>query len=507
MRRREWRDSPVAVGLASLAVGPVWVGITGAGVSPRVAAAFAILLLSAVAWIAAPRLHPVSTFLSTRPWHAASGAIAVSIAATFTIQLAVFMHDPQRREWSVRPHSDFYAAHACLRGPLEAAERASRGENAYAISSPTAGARASLTTDAFLYSPAFLLVPRTLMLIGDDFVALQRVWFAVQAVTTLAALLLVATYVGGPYGTRAIWAIPFFFFVPPFLLNLQIGNVQITVLAAAMTGAVLLYSGRVKTGSALLALAIIAKLFPAVLVAYLVGQRRWRVAAWTAGWCALLTLASVALFGPNPLRDYLAALPAISNGSSPGTAIWTDNLWLAPSNHSIYGATRKLVALGVSFVTPQIERNVQSVYGIAVLAFAVLVGAITRADSNDERTRLGQVIVWLALLSLASFRSPFLPDGYAYVGTLWLVTLVQASRLNVTWQDAVALAGAWILLTPIYGGEDVVPRPFRLFVAITLMTQGLVIAASVGAVWMECRPYVSADDPQALPESIERLPA
>ena len=35
---------------------------------------------------------------------------------------------------------------------------------------------------------------------------------------------------------------------------------------------------------------------------------------------------------------------------------------------------------------------------------------------------------WLALLNLGSFRSPFVPDAYAAMGTIWLVTLLVTGR-------------------------------------------------------------------------------
>jgi hypothetical protein len=160
----------------------------------------------------------------------------------------------------------------------------------------------------------------------------------------------------------------------------------------------------------------------------------------------------------------------------------------------------------VSLVTPRVETAIQAAYGLATMASALVVGATTRSEAVSDRSRLGQAIIWLALLNLASFRSPFLPDGYAYVGTLWLVTLLFAAHLRFSWRDALILTIAWVLLTPIYGGRDELPQPFTLLVAVTLLTQGLVIAGTLGAVWMEWR-HAGVLRAPARTRSLEHQPA
>lgn len=470
----------VTIGLTSLVAGPLWVALTGAKIPPGAAALIAIVSLAIVVWRAAPACRPVATFLATRPWYAAAAAIAIIVAATMTVRLAGFVYDPEHREWSAQPHSAFYSVHACLTNMTEALHRAWRAEDVYAEPARTAIVD-GFAVDPYQYSPPILLVPAALTMVADDFTSIRRMWFGIQAIAALIALLIVARYVGGIQGITVMWAIPIIWLTPPFLLTLQIANPQFTTLAAAMVGMVWLSSRRPIAGSALVAGAILCKVFPAVLLAYLVGLRRWRSIGLVLGWCALFSLVTLICFGTAPFRDYLHALPQIMRGDV--TANWTADLALAPSNQSVYGATRKLVALGLGFVTPRIESAVQSVYGVAIMGFALIAAVVARRKGGDRQSSLRHVIVWLALLNLASFRSPFLPDGYAYVGTLWLGTLLFASIPRMSWPLGLVWIGAWILLSPIYGGRALTPQPFKLIVLVTLVTQAMVGIVTLYAAW------------------------
>jgi len=76
-----------------------------------------------------------------------------------------------------------------------------------------------------------------------------------------------------------------------------------------------------------------------------------------------------------------------------------------------------------------------------------------RSDFNGSpetaaQFRLHQAQTWLALLNLASLLSPFVPDAYAVLGTLWLLILVMSemafTRVNIT-----VLALVWLALNVV----------------------------------------------------------
>jgi hypothetical protein len=100
---------------------------------------------------------------------------------------------------------------------------------------------------------------------------------------------------------------------------------------------------------------------------------------------------------------------------------------------------------------------------------------------EPERLRLRRAQVWLGLLSLASFRSPFVPDAYALFGTLWLLTLVAAEG---HWQGrgrlALAVAAAMSMIV-LDGGPITVPVPAWIMAA-TLALQVAAIAFNLAIV-------------------------
>jgi hypothetical protein len=106
-------------------------------------------------------------------------------------------------------------------------------------------------------------------------------------------------------------------------------------------------------------------------------------------------------------------------------------------------------------------------------------------EKNLEWLRLRQAQVWLGLLNLASFRSPFVPDAYALVGTLWLLTLLAAEgHWRTTGRLALAVAGA---ATFVVLDGNVLPDPVpswivmgSLVVQLSMIALNLVAAIAPG---------------------------
>jgi hypothetical protein len=70
--------------------------------------------------------------------------------------------------------------------------------------------------------------------------------------------------------------------------------------------------------------------------------------------------------------------------------------------------------------------------------------AATVAFARQARNRDEQPIVWLAILILASLRSPFLPS-YAILPALWLLTLL-AARAELGAKRLCVVLVAWVML-------------------------------------------------------------
>jgi hypothetical protein len=60
-------------------------------------------------------------------------------------------------------------------------------------------------------------------------------------------------------------------------------------------------------------------------------------------------------------------------------------------------------------------------------------------------SRLEQAATWLAILTMAAFRSPFVPDHNGLFAPLWLWSLI-AATVPLTRRNVVCLTLAWLLL-------------------------------------------------------------
>jgi len=222
------------------------------------------------------------------------------------------------------------------------------------------------------------------------------------------------------------------------------------------------------------------KLFPGVLALYLAARQRWRPVLATAAWMLVWLLLAIAWYGMKPQWDFvLYQLPRIQSGEA---FFWMDAPDTAAINNSIYGLVVRLRWLGVPLMTPAIGNTIASAYGAAVLALAVWAGWTTRRTPRDTPGARGsEAVVWLALLNLGSLRSPFVPDAYAYIGTVWLGTLLVARRHRLAAGPAVLAVVLWVALVQVFDGllPEGASTP-RWWIWTTLVIQLAAFAVNLG---------------------------
>jgi hypothetical protein len=189
------------------------------------------------------------------------------------------------------------------------------------------------------------------------------------------------------------------------------------------------------------------------------------------------------MVGSTPFVDFFRyQLPRIESGQA---FPWINDPDVAPINYGVHGLVSKLRFLGLPWTGPAAAGRAASLYAVLLLPLAaVSAWRLRRLEAETiapERRRLRQAQVWLGLLSLASFRSPFVPDAYALFGTLWLLTLVAAEG-HWHWRARIALvlAGA-IAMVVLDGGLVTIPVPTWMMAA-TLCIQIAAIAFNAAIV-------------------------
>ena len=419
------------------------------------------------------------TFRAIHPIMRAGLLVGAVAAVAYTTRLTLFMVDANRINYSVLDRA-FFRTHSCLSSYTEAARLAAAGANVfdpaqYADRLPggehVAHYIGPFEVDLYQYPPPFLLLPAVARAAGWDFFAVRTGWFVIQIAVLLAGLVIAARWVGGARGVAAALLIPLIFLAPTTRLALQIGNFQLTAFPLAVLAMIAFSRGRTLAGGFALALCAVSKIFPGVLGLVLLVQRQWRAAAATIGASALLVAVALATVGSRPFIDFvLYQVPRIDSGAA---FFWIEFPDMAPVNQSVYGLATKLRALGVPGTGAAGARALSSIYALVLIGIAIVgVRRLARLDAlgaEPSLVRLRHAQLWLGLLSLASFRSPFVPDAYGLVGTLWLLTLLAAEGTSLMRWTLVLTAGA-VFSIVLDGGLVPATVPIWLIV-VTLAIQ------------------------------------
>lgn len=420
--------------------------------------------------------------------------------------LAMYMHSPDAKGL-IAGSPDGYGRHCCLTAYSAADELAYSGaENIYdpdryddepehptTVHKDIAG---KFGMDNYQYPPPFLLLPRVLAIATKDFLGVRAVWFALSLWSLVGTALAIAIWCGGLEDKPALLLIPLITAASPVLGTLQTGNAHILVIAISLLGMLLIARGWPSIGGLLLAYAIVAKIFPGLLGLYLVTQRRWRAAAWTAGWGAALIGTSLVVYGLAPWQSFIEfQIPRLSSGE----AFW----WVACArfftpvaiNMSLPGTAFKIEALeamsGSSYALFKLAGTIYTIIvPIIVIALALLRTRVVRSVGT-RRTDLhhGEVLLWIVILLLGQWRAPFLPWAYGVILPLLLVWLLLPAATNKPiYLTLLLLCGfAFSLHLPLeVGGYSEL-----INLDITLVATGAIASMMVAAVCIALRAPAS----------------
>jgi len=403
--------------------------------------------------------------------------LATIVALVQLSRLAVFTVDPSRTGYSNVPSSEWERRHSCVSAYFVAAQAAGEAPNIYDASlyslpetDPAAPRKSRMIgpfrIDVYEYPPPFLLLPRALGLVVPDFMRFRMLWFGLNGAVVLLAMLVVARSLGPKVGTRALLLTPLVWVALPTMSFLQKGNVQGVVIALSMLAMVLFERRRWAAGGALLAFATVSKLFPGMLLVYLVACRQWRALAWTGAFSLAFALAALVDVGWLPYAAFVAHLPGLVGGEAfPAFRVPA----AVAINFSVPGLVFKLKLFGVPGMSFGAAKIVGWAYTIIAIAATIIAGR--RAGHDHEKP-----LVWMAILILATLRSPFLPQAYAAFPPLWLLTLLAATYAPTARTLSLMLLG-WLSLG-VYWPLDW-PMDPRLLAVIILVPQAATVALAV----------------------------
>lgn len=418
--RRDAESLACGLGLAGAAV--IELLASGAGSTALALAPAAAAAVSGARWLgrrlpAAPGRHRVAAVV----W-----ALVAVVAVVQVGRLAVAVTDTSKPLYLTTDHP-FWFGHECIGAYLYGAEMSARGEpdlydpkhypGLNREAEPQSRLEGVALDDPYQYPPQFLLLPRAALALTWDVEVVRVVWFALQASLFVAVAAALALFVGGRAGRTALWLLPAVLASFPVLHNLQFGQMHLPAVAVAVAAVLAVERRRPATGGALLALAILTKVFPAVLLPWLAVRRQWKALAACAATGAVVSLLALAVLGPAPFIAFVDNhLPRLADGS----AFAFDEAWpeltelIVVDNQGAFGLARKLGA------GPSAAATVNRIFGLAVLLAAAAVG-LRRRTTPTARLATG-----LALLGLASLASPGAWGDYVPATAVWLLSLLAA---------------------------------------------------------------------------------
>lgn len=427
------------------------------------------------------------------PWAAARApvprgrtAILWGLLAALTVvqvaRMSTFLGDPQQR-WGALAPVDFAERHSCLTSYIQGAELARRGDaNIYDDRYGTVDGVAApelppvidpgpLTIDTYEYPPSFLILPRLMLVISSDFLAIRALWFALNVAAFAACAIALGRWLGGDARRRAALLSLAVALTPAVLLTLYFGNFQLAAMGLSALAMLWISRGQTRRGAALLAFTASAKIFPGVLVLYLLAARRFVAVAWVALFSALYALLAVVLFGTRPFVDFFQYhLPRLSSGATFG---FLGDANPVATNLGVFGLPFKMRVFGWSGSLADawaLGSKLSWVYTLMVLAIAVLAGLRART-STTPRERAIEAGTWFGLLALAALRSPFAPPA-VLIPVFWGLSLRAATAQSR--RTVIIIVALWIAL------HLMMPDPTPGAMMIGLVTQALVYAISIG---------------------------
>jgi hypothetical protein len=413
----------------------------------------ATILAAVIGAVFGPRLWKMvgrANFDSIPPGVRRLFAVGAALLIGQLLLASAFIINPNLARWEGRPWTPQRSNHSCVSSYWIACEHVRSAPDVYAeeiYSIPQVNRAAPrlprpigpLLIDQYEYPPAFLVLPRLVGVVTGDFWSFRRVWFALNLAAVAAGVVVIAARFDRALGTHALWLTPFVAVAPAIVITFVMGNLQLAIIAVSMIAMVLFERKHHAAGGILLAYAVVSKLYPGLLVLYLLLRRDWRAVAWIALFSIAFVVISIVDFGIGPYFSFATHMPKLLSGEAfPALR----NPVAIAINESIPGLVFKLGLFGV----PQMGFASAKVVGWVYTVIAVV---LTSRLALQPAATGREPLAWIAILILATMRSPFLPT-YAPFPSMWAATLLAALTWGRSGICITAVAG-WIVLAFTFG--------------------------------------------------------
>jgi hypothetical protein len=392
------------------------------------------------------RMHRIKAVLFTA---------AAGLAIVQTARITTHRADPDS-SYSILTSNEFWSKHECGTAYFHASELHDHGEkNIYHADhypvlnralEPQTGIEGMKVEDAYQYPPQFLLLPKTILAFTTHYPTIRMLWFSLQFIGAAAVFLLLARWVGGTSGRWMALLAPLVIVSPAALYAYQYTQFHFAAVVLAVAGMMAFEKNRNALGGALLAFAILGKIFPGFLVILLLAEKRWNPLLWTLAFGVFYTLAALAVLGLAPFSAFFSYhLPRLQSFSAFAfLETWPEvRFELITANLSPYGQVVKLGEMGVPGMTARFASAFNNLFTLTLIV--TIIAAARHLTSRERRAQ-----IWLAILGLASMASPAAWGDYIPLPAMWLLTIL-AARMGKNRLQAISAGTCWIFFYFLLG--------------------------------------------------------
>jgi len=317
--------------------------------------------------------------------------------------------------------------------------------------------------DSFIYHPFALTLVSLFAWPDNTFSAALRGWVAGSLIAWIVAIGLTLRVLARHRASEKlspahkVWGSFLFLAFAPFWETLQIGQINAFVVLALCAVFDFAERGRQYAAGCALALALVLKSSPVVLLLYFVVNRHYRAIVATVAGVVVLSVVAALQFTPQLLWDFAAITPLLGREIHP-----------TPYNQSLLSLAFRVLEAGGFPAASWVPALVVAHKALFALLLGLLVlAALMSPPRGDQRLAL-----FLAMLTLTVFFSPLVwyhhaallllplgaliwhPSPRRQVGGLVLLLLVQSNRLfeyTVVWMAFPALVAEAMLLAFWFG--------------------------------------------------------
>lgn len=473
-------ERAIAAGFSVLLAGPAFALLRGFGLPAAAAVPVVLAVAVAVVLKLSSRVPAAITdAVTARRAYLPAWLILTLFAAVQLGRLSIFMSDPSAREHSVLPSSAFITPHSCYTSYFEAARAGRTEPNIYLSEFYRPDARAArlvdgFNVDSYEYPPPFLVLPAIGMMLSQSFLTHRTVFFALECFLLVGAMLAFARTLRGAAEHRFVLLIPVMFLLTPVRMCLQIGNFQLAAIALCLLAWASFARGRDALGGVALGFATVSKLFPGLLVLYLLARRRFRPAVATMIAGAVFSALAFMIFGGKVYDAFFSYhVPRLASGEAFPALKFVPPAILI--NHSVYGIVLKLKLFGATSHGMELAGKIAWIYTLVVVG---IVGFLAR---RREAGRDFDPMLALALLALGALRAPFLPQEYGTLIPILVLFVFAAEAAVRSRGQAVAFLFALTMLSIVIPLDWFRPNypPPVLVSALAQLTDFAVVTASV----------------------------